>query len=329
MKQQEQGSALIAVLCLIFMAGVLTGAVLSMAKYSAFTVASHVALQKSMYINEGAANRIQFLIAADRSVYTTALLLDFDYAEYDTDRFLADGVVHTLDYYGTAVEFVITDARSGYDLGGSAYRATLRQLSQSDITDTALSDEMTALGAKIGDYIDEGDELATDGFEAGDYEALNMEPLPRNAAFQFREELWYIPGIADRFPPDKNGRLSKLRLVAPQGMDELSGSPSLFTADKFILMAYCNIEEENAETVLEALETRRKERTIFSDLVDPLVLESLRRGVSSDESGNYTVSVGAPAGGGRPSRRLTFTYPGFNSGGPLNNTVQYYEWMVH
>ena len=30
-----------------------------------------------------------------------------------------------------------------------------------------------------------------------------------------------------------------------------------------------------------------------------------------------------------PSTRLTFTYPGFDSGGPSDNKVQYLEWMFH
>lgn len=124
-RSSESGSALVAVLCLVFMAGLLAGAVLAMSKYGSFTMAAHLALQKSMYVNEGAAARIQYLIAADRSLYANVQLGETEYADYDTDRFFADGVIHVMDYYGTPVEFTITDARSGFDLSAAQYNSTL------------------------------------------------------------------------------------------------------------------------------------------------------------------------------------------------------------
>ena len=80
-RSSESGSALVAVLCLVFMAGLLAGAVLAMSKYGSFTMAAHLALQKSMYVNEGAAARIQYLIAADRSLYANCLLYTSDAAD--------------------------------------------------------------------------------------------------------------------------------------------------------------------------------------------------------------------------------------------------------
>ncbi len=325
----ESGVALIAVLCLIFSAGMLTTAVVAMSKYNSFTVGAHVALQRSFYINEGVANRVQFLIAADRSLYPYSDELgEIEYADYEGGRYVADGTTHQLDYYGVPVEFIITDTRSGVDLSSQGFRQTLNTLRQEDVFDTDLGETLRIFTARIGDYNDAGDEVAVDGMETAEYDALGMFPLPRNAAMQFREELLYIPDISEFFPTDRFGRPSLIRLIPPAGTVSLSGAPSLFTADRRILRSYCRLDEEDADAVMTALEEFRRDGGIFSDKIDPTINERLRV-LSRQESGNYTVTVGAPAEGGRPSRRLTFSYEGFNRQGPTGNTVRYLEWMFH
>ena len=120
MKQSSQsGAALGAAVCFIFSATLLTMSVLALSKYNSFTVRPHIELQKSFYLCEGAANRIQWLIAADRQEHPGTNLNQFDYSEYDYDRYLADGVKHVMDYHGTNVEFSITDARSGFDFSSN------------------------------------------------------------------------------------------------------------------------------------------------------------------------------------------------------------------
>ena len=351
-RARESGSALIAVLCLVFVAGLLVAAVLAMSKYSSFTLAAHLALQKSMYVNEGAAARIQFLLAADRSLYPVAQPGRTAYSDYETDRFFADGVVHVMDYYGTPVEFTITDARSGFALGSNSYARVLNTISSSDPLNTALADTITTLSAGITDYVDSEDSVTTGGYEDADYEALGMSPLPRNGAVQFREELAWIPGLTAMFPTDKGGRLSSVRLVPPSGLRIPGGNPSLFTADRLTLKTYCpDLEDAELDQVLEALDVYKRERVLLSDQLDVLLLPRLD-GLSWEESGVYTVTVGprttvlpdaviaADAGEGavsarempsarHPSGRLTFTWTGFNSTGPRDDTIQYLEWMFH
>ncbi len=350
-RKSEAGSALVAVLCLVFMAGLLTTAVLAMSKYNTFTVTAHLEIQKSLYINEGAATRVQYLLAADRSLYSTTQPGETDYSEYDTDRFMADGVVHVMDYYGTAVEFTITDARSGFDLSAGNYTQTLNRLSNIDVLDTDLSETISALQAAIGDYIDTDDTVLNDGFEESDYDAEGMSPLPRNGNPQFREELAWVPGVLAMFPPGKDGRLSSIRLIPPSQMSIPNGTPSIFTADRLLLKTYCSLEDEAIDRVLEALEIFRMERTLLSDQLDVTTLPGLHS-LSWEESGAYTVTVGArktllantiataDAGEGsvsalevptrlRPSGKLTFTWNGFDSSGPQNQMIQYMEWMYH
>ncbi|MDR0933169.1 MAG: general secretion pathway protein GspK [Victivallales bacterium] len=349
MKQSESGSALVVVLCLIFMASMLAMAVLAMSKYNTFTIQAHLDLQRSFYVNEGVANRIQYLIAADRSLFPMVQLGKEDYGEYDHDRFLADGVIHRLNYYGTPIEFTISDVRSGFDLSSGNYANTLQRIANSDMFDQLLHDTIDQLSAVISDYIDSNDEISLNGFESADYEALNMEPLPRNGNIEFREELSWIPGVSDLFPSDKSGRMSSIRLI---GSNVPRGTPSIFTADRLILKTYCNLEEEEIDVVIAALEVYRRERILLNDQLDELIAQKLTT-LSWQESGSYTVTISGqlteipdtvafadqygfenrqetvrlPTS--RPSYRLTFSYPGFGVSGPSENMVRYMEWMFH
>ena len=99
-RKSESGSALIAALCLIFIAGMLTASVLILSQISTSDVSAHTELQRSAYINEGVANRVQWLLAAEQNPFTDRRLGELDYAEYDYDRYMADGITHEMDYHG-------------------------------------------------------------------------------------------------------------------------------------------------------------------------------------------------------------------------------------
>ena len=322
--KRESGSALIAAVFFILGATLLTMSVLAMSKFNTFTIRPHTDLQRSFYTNEGAANRIQWLIAADRGLHPTANPGEEDYTEYDYDRYLADGVTHTIDYYGTEIEFTITDARSGFDF--RSYSATLNRIKRRWNTDTDLSEKLDLLRDLLNDYTDSNDNVTGNGKEAAEYESEDRMPLPRNASMQFREELFYIDGFTDAFPVDKHGRLSSIRLIPPGNMVNLTGNPSIFTADKYLLMVYCDLEEDEAETVLEALEIYRTERIKLSDQLGADLLPKLRR-LSWRESGNYTVDMKPKTG--TIGKRLTFSFPGFSATGPQNDMVRYMQWIFY
>ena len=327
--KRESGSALIAAVFFILGATLLTMSVLAMSKFNTFTIRPHTDLQRRFYTNEGAANRIQWLIAADRGLHPNANPGEEDYSEYEYDRYLADGVTHTIDYYGTEIEFTITDARSGFDFSPRGWRSTLNRIKRRWNTDTELAEKLENLNDLLSDYTDSNDIVDGgngNGKEAAEYESENRMPLPRNAAMQFREELFYIDGFTDLFPSDKHGRLSSIRLIPPGNMVNLTGNPSVFTADKFQLMVYCDMEEEEAETALEALEVYRTERIKLSDQLGADLLPKLRR-LSWRESGNYTVDMKPKAG--TIGKRLTFSYPGFSATGPQNDTVRYMQWIFY
>ena len=321
-RKSESGSALIAALCLIFIAGMLTASVLILSQISTSDVSAHTELQRSAYINEGVANRVQWLLAAEQNLFTDRRLGELDYAEYDYDRYMADGITHEMDYHGTKVQFTITDARAGWDFSARNYRETLQLLGTPIDTETETLDLLDVLSARITDYYDTDDEIGIDGMEADDYEAENMSPLPRNSSNNvLREEFFYIKDFTALFPPDKFGRLSAVRLIRGPG-----GTPNFFTASPLQLKIYCNLEDEQIEEVIAARNIWFKERTLIRDQLDPLLYASLFR-LSWRESGTYTVMVGPQEKAERPSRRLVFTFERFDVTGASDNNVKFIEWM--
>ena len=333
-KRKEQGSALIAALCLIFMAGMLTASVLALSRIATFDVRAHIELQRSAYINEGVANRIQFLLAADRNVNPSSTQLgELDYEEFEYDRYTADGVPHIIDYHGTEVQVVIQDAAAGFNLSSGSYRNTLRSIvSALELDDSEISEKMETLTERITDYLDTDDDMSGDnGMEADDYESENQAPLPRNGTLRYREELLFIPGFSEFFKPDKYGMLSSVRLIAPYGLNDISrnsSNPNFFTADRFMLKVQGRLEDEEIDEVIAARDEWLKEKTKLSEQLDGLLLNRLRSRFSFNESGYFTIRIESPEKSKRPSRRLIFTYPAFEITGPQNDMVRYYDWLM-
>ena len=145
----------------------------------------------------------------------------------------------------------------------------------------------------------------------------------------FREELAYIPEFLNLYPMDKDGRMSHIRLIPPPGTQVLTGKPSLFTASSRMIQNYCNIEEEKVPEVLDALEAWRTERTLLSDSLDEEMLQKLKSGLATTESGLLTVNIEAPAEEPRPFSRLVFSFPAFKIAGPDNELIEYLEWNFY
>ncbi len=328
-KPNESGAALVAVLCLIFTAGLLTVSTLAIAKAGTFNVTAHVRMQRSMLVAEGVANRVQWLIAADRELYNSSERLgETIYDDYDYDRYLADLVPHVINYYGEEVQFTISDARSGIDLSAFAYTSSLRRLAVNREDESEWTEALEVLRNQIRDYTDSDDDLSEDGLERSDFEERNMTPLTRNDAPQFREELLYLPGFRDIFETDRQGRLSAIRLIPPESTASLSGTPAFLTATPDMLKSYCNLDDDEIVEVNAAVKAWLKERTPISESVDPLLLDRLYR-LSWYESGNYTVTVESPREKPRPFKRLTFSFPAFSIAGPSDEKVRYLEWMYY
>jgi hypothetical protein len=322
----RHNAALISVLCLIFTAGILTAATLAISQSGTFSIAAHVELQRSMLIAEGVANRIQFLLAADRDMNPNDKPGEVDYTTFEHDRYMADGVKHTIEYYGEEVSFTVHDTVKGWDMSSANYQKVLNMIAEQDDAGDDVVDLVNQVSHRLGDYLDSDDDIKEYGQEATDYEDQLKKPLPRNGAMQYREELLYIEGFTELFPLDKNGRLSSIRLIPPENTSSLSGTPGLFAATREMIELECDLSEDELDTVMDALDRWKNEQELLSDTLDEELLAKVKNKFSTVESGAYTVEISSPSEKPRPFRKLIFSYAGFEVSGPEDQNLRYMEW---
>ncbi len=321
-KNQESGVALIAVLCLIVTVGILVSSMTIIAQISTYNVYSASDLIRSRYIAEGCANRILFLVEADRATYTANTgTTETDYSEYDHDRFLPDGVDHEMEYYGSIVKFRIVNGAAGLPMQNN-YANSLNIFLSEQNPPYTLEEKINKLVKLIDDYVDEDDNISEDGMERGGYEDIGMMNLPRNATIQFREELLWIPGITDILPLDRHGRWSIVQLAGIS-----SNNIDFYTASYSVLRRYAQLDEDKAALVLNARERWRRERLTFEDQLDPDLLQTIRNNFSWTPSNYYTVLIESAAEENRPSSRLAFTFQASGVTGPTDYLIRYLEWL--
>ncbi|MBE6378639.1 MAG: general secretion pathway protein GspK [Lentisphaerae bacterium] len=322
----RHNAALISVLCLIFTAGILTAATLAISQSGTFSIAAHVELQRSMLVAEGVANRIQFLLAADRDMNPNDKPGEVDYTTFEHDRYMADGVKHTIEYHGEEVSFTVHDTVKGWDMSRTNFQKVLDMIANQDDAGDDVVDLVNQVSHRLGDYLDTDDDIKEYGQEATDYEDQLKKPLPRNADMQFREELLYIEGFTELFPLDKNGRLSSIRLIPPENTSSLSGTPGLFAATREMIELECDLSEDELDTVMDALDRWKNEQELLSDTLDEELLAKIKSKFSTVESGAYTVEISSPSDKPRPFRKLIFSYAGFEVSGPEDQNLRYMEW---
>ncbi|MBR2720302.1 MAG: general secretion pathway protein GspK, partial [Lentisphaeria bacterium] len=291
----RHNAALISVLCLIFTAGILTAATLAISQSGTFSIAAHVELQRSMLVAEGVANRIQFLLAADRDMNPDDKPGEVDYTTFEHDRYMADGVKHTIEYHGEEVSFTVHDTVKGWDMSRTNFQKVLDMIANQDDAGDDVVDLVNQVSHRLGDYLDTDDDIKEYGQEATDYEDQLKKPLPRNADMQFREELLYIEGFTELFPLDKNGRLSSIRLIPPENTSSLSGTPGLFAATREMIELECDLSEDELDTVMDALDRWKNEQELLSDTLDEELLAKIKSKFSTVESGAYTVEISSPS----------------------------------
>ena len=299
-----------------------------------------VQLQRSYYVLEGMAQRIQFLISADRQLFGDPQQLNVDnYSEYDHDRYLPDAVPHYMNYYGTNMVFVIKDAAGPVNMQGTNYQQALQQFQNFVDEENDFTDLLEDLNYLITDYIDTDDSPTdTDSWEADEYEEFGMAPLPRNGAITDRNEFGYIPGITDIFPIDEDGRFSYIRLIPPPNTVTIDGNPDIFNVTDQWLVTACDLEQDELDELHQAIaDFHSYDRVPLSDSLesDSSVMTKINNYVRWNSSGVYTVIIrpavtdeyGEPLEQKTPGRRLVFTYSPSPVSGATSGYVQFYEWM--
>lgn len=171
----------------------------------------------------------------------------------------------------------------------------------------------------LKDYYDSDDLVETNGAEALEYEAAGMEPLPRNASAEWREELLFIPEIRQLFPLDADGRLTAVRLSALSGGRNYT-MPSLFSATPEMLKRIGGLEDQEVAELYQAILNYRNNGSSIASQLDETLLSKLRNNGLSSVTGNNISVVIRPAtpaqqAGGKeenmekfPSRRLAFSF---------------------
>ena len=339
-RRTESGIALISVLLLIATGSLLAMMVMSISKTTSFTVMPFIQLQQSYYVLEGMAQRIQFLISADRQLYGNPQQLNVDnYSDYDTDRYLPDAVPHFMDYYGTPIVFTIKDAAGPVALQGTNFQQALQQFQNFVDEENDFTDLLEDLNYIITDYIDtDNSPVDSNSWEEDEYYEAGMSPLPRNGAITDRNEFAYIPGLTEFFPIDQDGRLSYIRLIPPASAGvTIDGNPDIYGVTDQWLVYACDLEEDELEDLHQAIaDFHSIDRIPLSESIgDESVMQKINNYVRWNSSGVYTVIIrpavtdatGKELEKKVPGRRLVFTYTPSPVTGATSGYVQFYEWM--
>ena len=185
---------------------------------------------------------------------------------------------------------------------------------------------------KIKDYTDSNDLLNIDGFENKDYENKELYPLPRNAPFQYREEIMFIPGFSDFFSFDKYGRISSFSLIKggykPRGLN-LSNSKhvatklNFFAISKNHLTFLTEFNDDQIELILEARKKWIENQEDLSNSLDFDIINKLKSTFSFSESKEYTIIVNSPTNAESAKRTL------FASFKILQDKFFFYEFIIY
>lgn len=328
LNKNQDGVALVAVLALLSSVSLLVMSMVVYSQLSTYGIRNDTDALRSRYVAEGALNRIIFLLAADNNEYRTTSLENFDYSEYEEERFIPDGRLRELDYYGTVVKYRIENGAGGISITGSNINTALNNLTRIRQTNEEdLSEAATIFRTRFNDYVDSNDMVGEDGMEVEEYEELEENtPLPRNKALQFREELYYIPDGIKFFPLDRNGRMT---LINPLTAGNSRSKPDLFQANYALLTNYANLSHEDALETLKTIKAYKQEPTILSEEFDPLLLQTLKNYFSITNSGCYRVTIENAAGGSAGSVRMdaTFNNPGMS--GSEGKTLTFLDWLIY
>ena len=334
--KNERGIALITVLGLLMLAAVLTASAITVSKLTAMVTAASTGHSEAVYAAESAAARIQwYLMKSNTNSLGLLGEADSDGNKFDKEEdteillkyFRADGIPHTITSGGKESTIRIYDMRSGIDIYGTNPSRDLQFYKQLITQLMTENEDLTSFQDALLDYVDGDETVRLHGAEKAKYLELGLPNLPRNNKMQFREEIMLVPGAEKLFQLDQYHRLSLFRLTAPPGLRTTSGLPSIFTAGKYQIMGRCNISEEKAESVLEAIAKWRQDKTKLSESLDPDILAKVRSKFIFKESGLYTIVVTSKASSEQPPATLVFSC--YIAKVPESQGTRYYQYFVY
>jgi len=323
----ESGAALIAVLCFVVLVALLTASAITLSQIGNYTSRTFTDRSVSAYISEGAAARVQWLIIADKKKYTSRMLGEAEYGADFQERFMADGILHKIDYYGMPIDVMIYDMASGYDISDDNPAKQLESFKNTFYDNPDMQKDFSIFIDCLKDYVDADDFSQINGKERTDYERMGLYPLPRNGRMQFREEIMLIPDFDKFFQPDMNGRLSSFRIIPPPSMAKIAQGSTFFSASKRLIMSKCAFSSEQADKVIEARDRWTNDRIPLSQSLEPGIISALKSSFSFSESGYFTLMISASAGENRAKRILAVSMQILTDIAPQG--IRYYEWILY
>ena len=327
-KIEEKGIALIVVLTLIVLLSLLTFSTATFSQISYRLSSINRDRLKSTYWAESAASRTMWLLASDIIKHPTRALGAVDEDEDEMERFLADGSVHMIKNEDEAeIKVKIYDAATGLDISGSNPIKVLQKNKTVFEDDKDKLEEYKYFLNSVLDYVDSNDFVHLNGgFEKDDYKAEGMAPLPRNYAFQYREEILWVPEIEKFFTPNKDGVISVFRLISPKGLPPIRGNSNFFSeTNSNSMQLNTGLEKGEIDSIFKARKDLLKSKTSLADSLDQDVLNKVKSKYSFRESGFYTFIVEASPGKGMAGRIFTCTIRLTRNiaGG---KELRYYDW---
>ena len=309
----EQGAALVVVMLFLLLVALISGASVVLVRTVELSSRSVTGLNKFNLLAEGAANRVKWIIIHDKSKNHPRSLgskeaLDKS-EELKLDRFLADGNIYTVNYYGYVLDVQVNDAVSGVSLDGadpSEQLDFMRVFFERDKSAGSSADRKERLEVfqrRLRDYVDNNKTAEIDGMEESDYISEKIPALPRNAPVQYRQEILWILGAEKLFHPDRNGLLSFFKIVTPDKLPLIKGRQNFFSVSEEYMKTVCKLEHDELEAVNEAVKNWYKEGKPLEESLDLAVYSKIKAQLSFSESGFYSLRI-------RPNFKSSRAIPG-------------------
>lgn len=326
-KKSERGIALVTTLGILAVVSLLAASAVVLSQYAEKDSYTFSSLTRSSYIAEGAANRLYWLILNDRKKYPQRNIdISDDALQEDEERYLADGTPHLFeDYYGEKVKYEIRDAVGGMDVSGSMPQRDLIAFMGDLEKDSAERERLEVIGNRLQDYVDSDDLVKLHGMEQSEYLQANLINLPRNRPFQYREEMLLIPEIQQLCQPDNSGRLTSIRLIAPQGLQPIGGRPNLYSSSISQIASRCRLTDMETAELEQAFTEWNKNKTPLKKTLPSGFLKRLEMYYGTSESGFYTVLIDTSSEQ-QPGIRLAVT---FRSQFGNSSQLEFYEYMFY
>ncbi|UDQ98560.1 hypothetical protein AAEX28_00390 [Lentisphaerota bacterium WC36G] len=344
--KSNKGVALLVVTTMLMMVAFFCGAIIMIAQTAALTTRATTGISKFNLLAEGAANRVKWIILWDkaqknpRSLGNEATLEKTQ--ELGFDRYLADGRVYTLNYYGYDIDVWVKDAAAGLNFYTDQPDKVLDYFkAQTENEDnnglagvTGLEnnedlDELEDFKKLVKDYVDQDSETNFDSMEKDEYEGEDKSPLPRDEIFQFREEILWISKSEKFFEVNSFGQIDLVRILPPEGLSEISASDNLFSVPLDYIKTISKLEDEEVKQVAEAIKEWLSNDTPIEESLELELYTKIKNKFSMSESGYYTIKV-------RPGRKSQILIPGriLSETLEIGDTVgqdgfRFYEWAFY